>query len=190
METHTEWDLIARCRAGNAAAFEPLVVAYQAEALRVASGLLADSDEAADAVQDAFVRAFHGLDRLEQGSAFGPWFRTVLRNHCIDRLRAPARRRAISLSHPVTAALAVPATAPAKLEAEDVAAVVRSALGAISAEHREVLVLREIAGFSYDEIARALQVAPGTVASRIFHARAALKKVLVARGVSLQELVT
>ena len=91
---------------------------------------------------------------------------------------------------PVTAALAVPATAPAKLEAEDVAAVVRSALGAISAEHREVLVLREIAGFSYDEIARALQVAPGTVASRIFHARAALKKVLVARGVLLQELVT
>jgi RNA polymerase sigma-70 factor (ECF subfamily) len=190
VDPKNEWELIVRCRAGSAAAFEPLVLEYQGEALRVASGLLTDSDDAADAVQDSFVRAFHNLGRLEPGSAFGPWFRTILRNHCIDRLRSPSRKRAVQLADAPAAALAIPESAPSRLHHEELRALVRSALGELSADHREVLVLRELAGFSYDEIARTTGVAAGTVASRIFHARAALKRVLEARGVSLEELLT
>lgn len=94
MDTKHEWELIRRCRAGQASAFEALVRKHEAPALALAGGLLGDADDAADAVQDAFVRAYRTLDRLAEGSAFGPWFRTILRNLCLDRARGAAGARA------------------------------------------------------------------------------------------------
>src|SRR5687767_9312125 len=92
MTYESEWDLVSRCLAGSTGAFEPLVKRHEGPALVVARSLLGDPDEAADAVQDAFVRAYHTLGRLRPGSAFGPWFRAILRNLCLDRLRSPRRR--------------------------------------------------------------------------------------------------
>ncbi|MFW6079468.1 MAG: RNA polymerase sigma factor, partial [Gemmatimonadota bacterium] len=80
MDEAVERDLVARCRRGSTAAFEPLVREYEPPALAIARGMLGDADEAADAVQDAFVRAYRSLGRLREGSRFGPWFRTILRN--------------------------------------------------------------------------------------------------------------
>jgi RNA polymerase sigma factor (sigma-70 family) len=92
VDRRTEWDLISRCRRGSTAAFEPLVRAHEARALAVAEGMLGDVDDAADAVQEAFVKAYRSLRRLREGSTFGPWFRTILRNHCRDRLRSSGGR--------------------------------------------------------------------------------------------------
>src|SRR3990172_2209835 len=96
VDSETERELIDRCRAGSTAAFEPLVKAHEAQALLLAEGLLGDADDAEDAVQDAFVKAYRSLGKLEEGSAFGPWFRAILRNRCIDLLRSAPRRRKAS----------------------------------------------------------------------------------------------
>jgi RNA polymerase sigma-70 factor, ECF subfamily len=183
-----EWDLIRRCRSGSTSAFEPLVREHERRALAMARGYLGDADEAADAVQTAFVKAYRALGRLEEGSGFGPWFRVILRNHCRDLLRSPRRghrpwsdevldREAWSEPHGARG-----------VEGEQLAAAVWQALAAVSAEHREILVLKEMEGLSYAEIAESTGIPAGTVASRLYHARAALKKVLVSRGISMEEI--
>lgn len=180
----SEWKLIRDCRRGRASAFEPLVAGHQAEGLAIAEGLLLDRDDAADAVQEAFVRAWSGLGRLAEGSAFGPWFRTIVRNLCLDRLRAASRQKREPLTERVESEASVEAIGTSRLERADIASAMRAALGAISVSHREVLVLKEIEGLSYDEMARALDIPSGTVASRVFHARAALRRALLNAGVT------
>lgn len=163
--------------------FEPLVLAYQGEALTIAEALLADRDEAADAVQDAFVKAYRGLGRLADGSAFGPWFRAILRNLCLDRLRSPARRDRRALDDSIDEHVRVDPVGTERLERAQLADVIRAALRTLPHAHREVLVLKEIECLTYAEIAQALGIPPGTVASRVFHARAALKRALLDAGV-------
>lgn len=188
MDTQAEWELIRRCRNGSTAAFEPLVRGYEGPALTTARMLLGDGDEAADAVQEAFIRAYRALGRLQEGSAFGPWFRGILRNLCLDRLRSPqARRESWSPRTMDSHAWSEPAGS-VRLERLEIANAVQTALEELSAEHRSVLVLKEMEGLSYVEIAEALGIASGTVASRLYHARAALKKVLVARGITLEDI--
>jgi RNA polymerase sigma-70 factor, ECF subfamily len=188
VDTQAEWDLIVRCRDGSTTAFEPLVRAHEKRALAVAELLLGDADDAADAVQESFVRAYRSLARLREGSDFGAWFRSILRNHCMDRLRAVSRRRRI----PIDDATAAEAgwTEPAGssvIEEQQLAAAVRDALGRISPEHREILMLKEVEDMSYAEIALAMDIPMGTVASRLYHARAALRRAALAAGLSPRE---
>jgi len=183
----SEWELVLRCRAGSTAAYGLLVERYQDRALALAGALLQDADDAADAVQEAFIRAYRTLGRLREGSAFGPWFMAILRNHCLDRLRGPNRRRARWEAGELDRERWSEPSAPATLEREALAAAVRDALGALSPEHRTVLVLKELEGLSYAQIAETLGIQPGTVASRLHHARAALRKVLNDRGITLEE---
>jgi RNA polymerase sigma factor (sigma-70 family) len=187
VDRRTEWDLILRCRRGSTAAFEPLVRAHEARALAVAEGMLGDADDAADAVQEAFVKAYRSLRRLREGSTFGPWFRTIVRNHCRDRLRAAGGRSQVAWEEGAAEEAGREApSAAAALERAELSEAVRGALARISPEHREILVLKEMEGMSYAEIARETGVPAGTVASRLHHARLALRKVLVAGGISLE----
>jgi RNA polymerase sigma-70 factor, ECF subfamily len=181
VNAQSEWSLIMRCREGSAAAFEPLVRRYEPRGLALAGALLGDQDEAQDAVQDAFVSAYRSLHRLAEGSEFGPWFRTILRNLCLDRLRAkPRRTRADWDTSVVDRAVWSEPAAVAALEQERLAAAVHAALDRLSIEHREVLVLKEIEGLSYSGIAELTGTPAGTVGSRLYHARAALRKILEA----------
>jgi RNA polymerase sigma-70 factor, ECF subfamily len=175
----TEWDLIARCRAGSAAAYEPLVRQYEARGLALAGTLLGDADDAQDAVQDAFIKAYRSLNRLAEGSDFGPWFRSILRNLCLDRLRAAPRRARVAWDDAAVdrAAWTEPA-GPVAIASERRIARMRAALERLSVEHRDVLVLKEVEGMSYAEIAQLTGTPAGTVGSRLYHARAALKKIL------------
>jgi RNA polymerase sigma-70 factor, ECF subfamily len=187
VEHQSEWDLIVRCRGGSASAFEPFVRSHERAALAFAEALLGDGDEAADAVQDSFVRAYRSLSKLSPGSAFGPWFRAILRNRCLDRLRsAPARRQVTLDERAVDGTAWTEPVGTARLEHAEVSEAVRSALARLSAEHREVLVLKELEGLSYAGIAAATGVPPGTVASRLHHARSALKKAVMAGGLILE----
>lgn len=183
METTDEWVLIERCRAGSTAAFEPLVPGYEGPALVLAEALLGDPDAAADAVQDAFVRAYRTLHRLERGSGFGPWFRVILRNRCLDVLRAAHRRRRAAVEDAAfTEAGRVEVTALAALERAELSAEVQAALGTLGPAHRQILVLKEMEDMSYAEIAREVGVPEGTVGSRLHHAREALKRALLAHA--------
>jgi len=178
------------CRRGNTAAFEPLVLSHQGDALAIAEALLLDPDDAADAVQEAFIRAYRGLGKLAEGSAFGPWFRSIVRNLCLDRLRSPARRRREALTDAVDAWVSVEPVGTARLERQDLARSIDAALRRLPAAHREVLVLKELEGLSYSDIAGALAIPPGTVASRVYHARSALKRALIAMGVDSTEVAS
>lgn len=182
-----ELELIRKCRRGASAAFEPLVRGHEGRALAVAEALLGDADEAADAVQEAFVRAYRSLRTLREGSAFGPWFRTILRNHCRDRLRGADRRRVEWSPETMDRQGWTEPEGAAGLEREELAGAVRAALARLPPEHREILVLKEMEEMRYAEIAAALDIPPGTVASRLHHARAALRKALTAEGITQEE---
>jgi RNA polymerase sigma-70 factor, ECF subfamily len=181
-----EWELIQRCRRGSRASFEPLVRTHQRAALSIAEALLGNADDAADAVQEAFVKAFSALGRLRDGSSFGPWFRAIVRNHCRDRLRVSRPPQEAWSEEVVDPELWSEASAELSIEREELADAVRSALAAISPEHREILVLKEMEELSYAEIAGIMQIPPGTVASRLYNARAALRKILLQRGVAIE----
>lgn len=149
---------------------------HESRALALAGMLLGDADDARDAVQDAFVKAYRSVGDLIEGREFGPWFRTILRNLCIDRLRSRRRRGHVPLdSRLVDRTAAVEAVGTLRLEREQLADLLHAALDRLSVEHRDVLVLKEIEGMSYAAIAEVTGVTTGTVASRLHHARAALR---------------
>ena len=90
MQQEVERELVLKCPAGDARFYEPLVRAYEPQGLRLALGMMGNADDAHDALQEAFVKAFRSLDRFDGSRAFGPWFFQILRNQCRDLLR---RRR-------------------------------------------------------------------------------------------------
>ncbi len=179
-----EAELIRKCRAGDHSFFEPLVRAYEPEAMRLAVGMLGDPDGAKDAVQQAFIKAYRSLNRFRLGRSFRPWFLQILRNQCRDMLR---RRKAGFEERRMDEVLAerLPSGSNPERDRSRSAAreVLWRALGMISVDHREVLVMKELEGYSYGDIAEAIGVPEGTVASRLFHARRALKEALEWLGV-------
>ncbi len=183
LERSVERELVRKCREGASRFYEPLVRAYEEPALRVAAGMLGgDRERARDAVQDAFVRAWKGLDAYDPDRPFAPWFFSILRNRCRDLARSEGarderERRAVREAAGVRRA---GADGRRREERREARRRVWDALEKISEEHREVLVLRELEGFGYAEIAELLDVPEGTVGSRLYHARDALRDALEA----------
>jgi RNA polymerase sigma factor (sigma-70 family) len=176
---------IERCRNGDHGAFEAVVHAFEPDARRVALGILRDPDAVDDAVQEAFVKAYGGLDRFDPARPFRPWFLRIVRNQCRDVLRrgkaGPAVERITPLLEERVASEAEGADrARDRRAARDL---LWQGLGRISVEHREILVLKDLEGLGYGEIAEALVVPEGTVASRLYHARRALRRALEEMGV-------
>ena len=185
MRSEVEVELIRKCRTGDPRFFEPLVRAYEGPGLRVATGMLGDVDEARDALQEAFVKVFRNISRFDTRRAFGPWFYQILRNQCRDMIRARTSRGAREtrderLEHRPAGAETSPERARERSAARET---LWRGLDAIGADHREILVLKELQGFRYPEIAEILDIPEGTVASRLYHARRALKSALEDLGV-------
>jgi len=175
-----ERELLRKCQAGNARFFEPIVRAYERPGLRVALGMMGNHDDAMDALQDAFVKTWRTLGRFDLRRPFGPWFFRILRNQCRDALRKrKVRFRLEALDERLEMRPADPAKGPERLRARKAARErLWRALERLDEDQREVIVLKEIEGFRYGEIARILSIPEGTVASRLFHARRALANVL------------
>lgn len=185
MQAEVELELIRKCTTGDPRFFEPLVRAYEGPGLRVATGMLGDTDEARDALQEAFVKVFKNLSRFDKKRAFGPWFFQILRNQCRDMIRARNSRGAREtrderLEFRPADAEKGPERVRQRSAARDL---LWRGLDAIGEDHREVIVLKELQGFRYPEIAEILDIPEGTVASRLYHARRALKAALEDLGV-------
>lgn len=185
MTPDVESELIIACRRGEARMYEPLVRAYEPRALRFAVGMLGDGDAARDATQDAFVSAYNKLDRFEVGRPFGPWFFRILRNRCLDELRKIQTRRkaegAVEQMNGKVHGRVI--AAEREVEKKAAAELLWAGLERISPDHRAAIVLRELEGMSYTEMAEALDVPEGTIASRLFHARRELRAALEDMGV-------
>lgn len=186
MQPEVEQELIRKCRAGDPRFYEPLVRAYEGPAMRVAVGMMGNPDDAHDAVQEAFVKVFNSLARFDLKRRFGPWFFQILRNQCRDMLRSrQARGRLETVDERLELRPAGEETGPERLRQRAAAReTLWRGLERIGHEHREILVLKELEGFRYNEIAEILEIPEGTVASRLFHARRALKEALEAMGIS------
>lgn len=184
MHTEVERELIRKCKAGDSRFYEPLVRAYETPGLRLALGMMGNLEDAMDALQDAFVKAFQSIGRFDLTRPFGPWFFQILRNQCRDKLRSrQARFKVEALDERLELRPASAEDGPERQrERVEARETLWRALEQIGDEHREILVLKELQGFRYSEIARILDIPEGTVASRLYHARRALKDALEEMG--------
>ncbi len=184
MGPEVERELIQKCKAGDSRFYEPLVRAYERPGLRLALGMLGNPEDARDALQNAFVKAFEAIARFDLRRPFGPWFFQILRNQCRDQLRSrKARFRLEALDERLELRPADPETGPERRrERAQAREVLWEALEKIGEEHREILILKELQGFRYGEIAAILEIPEGTVASRLYHARRTLKEALETMG--------
>jgi RNA polymerase sigma-70 factor (ECF subfamily) len=183
-------DAVSRARDGDHEAFRVLVERYQGRAYRLAARLLRDPDLARDAVQEGFLKAYGSLARFEGRSAFYTWLYRLVFNLCIDMKRRDRSRRHVAWDDEVArqvspAAEAAPSEAPKPGEAFDrveLRAALAEAIEQLPEDARRTLLLREVDGLSYAEIAEALDIPKGTVMSRLHHARRRVRELLVEAG--------
>jgi RNA polymerase sigma-70 factor (ECF subfamily) len=191
----SDLEAVKRAVEGDHDAFRVLVERYQDRAYGLALRVMRDEEQAKDVVQDAFLKAYRSLDRFEGRSSFYTWFYRVVMNLCIDakRRQPPGRTvewdEAHALETPVGTGLdAVDsdrqrASGPAgDLERAELRETIRRAIEELPDDARQTLMLREIDGLSYSEIAKSLGVPKGTVMSRLHHARRRLRVLLAEQG--------
>jgi RNA polymerase sigma-70 factor (ECF subfamily) len=177
-------ELIERCRRGDVAAFEPLVEKYRQRVWRLAFNVLRNREDAWDAAQEAFVRAWQALDSFKGEAAFYTWLFRIAMNVAHDRLRQRAASgRAFGtervgeeeMERVIIDQEESPDDAAARGEQRER---IMRALDALPAHHRAIIMLSDLEGLSYREIADVLNVPMGTVMSRLHNARKRLKDVL------------
>lgn len=184
MQPDLEKELIRKCKTGDARFYEPLVRAYEPTGLHLALAMMGNEADAQDALQEAFIKAYDALHRFDLRRSFGPWFFQILRNQCRDMLRSrQARFKLEVLDERLELRPESSERGPERTRQRSAAReTLWRALERIGEEHREILVLKELQGFRYNEIAQILDIPEGTVASRLFHARRALKEALESLG--------
>ena len=184
-----ETTLVARLRQRDERAFTWMVRRYQDRVFGLVFRMLGDRQEAEDLAQEVFVTVFKAIDSFRGESLFTTWLYRIATNHCRNRLKYLARRHhqrqldiADTAEHDLDGRLSQPVARPDKqLEGYELERVIQTAMTQLDEDHREVLVLRDVEQLSYEEIAQILDVAEGTVKSRLFRARAALRARIVAR---------
>ena len=180
----TEAELVRAAQRGEQDAFAQLVEANQGRIYTLAYRMTGNVETARDLTQETFLSAWQALPRFRGKSAFSTWLYRMAVNACIDFLRREKRRAVLPLSSEDDA-LQLPDQGPSPqeaLEQQERLLALRQALAALSPHHRKVLVLRELEGLSYREIAQYLGLEEGTVKSRIARARLALRDALIATG--------
>ena len=182
----TDQQLIDQTLAGNTDAFGGLVGRHQDRLFNSIVHLMRNESDAQDVVQDAFLLALTKLDSFKGNSQFYTWLFRIARNSAISRLRK--KRPKVSLDSPSVGGHAddvMPLELPGKvaapsdeMERQERAQGLMDALGRLSPEHREILVLREMDGLDYETIGEMLELAVGTVRSRLHRARSQLREFL------------
>jgi RNA polymerase sigma-70 factor, ECF subfamily len=185
---------VSRLQANEDGAYDELVRVYHTSIFHVAYRMLGDSSDAADAVQEIFLKVFRNVQRFRGDSSLKTWIYRIAFSEILNRLRWWKRRfrsSTVSLDDQPEGKgpyihLASSSPSPLQvLEAKERENAIQQALTKLSGEHRSIVILRDIEGFSYSEIADILGISSGTVKSRLARARADMKKSL-ARYLSIQ----
>ena len=184
-----EQQLVSRARAGDDSAFAQLMQDNEKRVYNLTLRMTGNPEDAMDLAQETFLNAWRGLKFFKGDSAFSTWVYRLANNACIDHLRKQSRRRDINAPLPVDPEDDHLPEVPDEryrpdrlLERQDTRRALESGLAQLTDEHRQVLVMREISGLSYQEIGHILQLEAGTVKSRIARARLALRKILTESG--------
>lgn len=177
-------ELVKRTQAGDAASFEKLVRKYQDRVFNLALAIIRDKSQAEDLAQEVFAKAYFSLNNFKGASGFFTWIYRLAINHCLDWLRKGQRKGQVSLDE-------VPGYQLDRMvnpghgqgpedsqERRERHQLLHKALTSLSGPHRAVIVLKDVEGFSYKEIATLVNCSEGTVKSRLFRAREELKRKL------------
>ncbi|OLC77600.1 MAG: RNA polymerase subunit sigma-24 [Deltaproteobacteria bacterium 13_1_40CM_4_68_19] len=171
--------LVKAAQTGDAQAFRALVERYQRRVVQLALAMTKDADEAMDIAQETFVRVHRYLPSFKGDSSFFTWTYRIAMNLCLDAQRRKGRLERVDVEQgdeaeieaamdPPSAALAGPQRQALNAELRDR---IEEALASLSENHRAILLLREVEGLSYEDLAKVLGIRKGTVMSRLFHAR-------------------
>ena len=188
MNLTDEGSIIERCKNGDREAFASIVSHYMRPAYYVALGYVGSPDDALDLSQDAFVNAFRHIRRFDSSRKFFPWFYSILKNLCMNHLTRERRRRESSIDEMAEEG---PVPIPVETVDPEQSAVRRDlevrvgvALQRLRAKDREIIILQHFQDYSYQEIADLLGIPIGTVMSRLYGARRAMRRELEKLGIS------
>ncbi|HYG66339.1 MAG TPA: sigma-70 family RNA polymerase sigma factor, partial [Anaeromyxobacteraceae bacterium] len=180
--------LVSQARAGDAGAFRALVVRHQRKVYAVALGIVKDPDLAWDVAQDAFVRVHEHLAEFKGESAFSTWVLRIATHLAIDSVRRErtslkdelddVRDEALAEGGEGILATTLGTDPQANALRRELSVKITEALASLPEKHRTILVLREVEGLSYEELAERLGIHKGTVMSRLFHARKKMQAAL------------
>lgn len=183
-EQLNESQLLAQAQGGSLEAFNALVLRYQDFVYSLSYRIMGDSDSAADASQDAFFMAYRKLETFRGGN-FKAWLARITTNTCYDQLRRQKRRPADYLEDLIPEDSAdeapIPADSPSpeqEAQRSDLNAALQQCINGLNPEQRTVLVLSDVQGFSYQEVAENIGAELGTVKSRLSRARLAMRRCL------------
>ncbi len=189
MTREREQAVIRQILDGDVNAFEELMAAYEKNVYNLALRMVNDREDAADMAQEAFIKAYQSLSSFRGDSKFSVWLYRIVSNVCLDFLRRRNRRSTVSLSveddEGEEAQLDIPDetfSPEAQLERRLTREAVQRGLSGLPPDSRQILLLREIQGLSYEEIAQVLDLEVGTVKSRLFRARKKLCAFLLKDG--------
>jgi RNA polymerase sigma-70 factor (ECF subfamily) len=184
----SEIDLVRRCQDGDSEAFDELVVRYRTRVFGMIYNMVHSEQDAWDLAQDSFVKAWKSIKRFRGQSSFYTWIYRIVMNVTIDWLRKKQVKAggaefddSIQLKDvdPASRTLPTPDALPSEnLEQREIRAEIDKAIAQLSPEHRAVILMKEIEGMQYHEIAETLGCSIGTVMSRLFYARKKLQNLL------------
>jgi len=188
-----DWELVRKCKRGDPDAFGHLVRRHQRSVLSFCLRFLGNVEDAEDVAQETFVQAYRNIGRFRPRAKFSTWLFTIAKNLSLNLIRDEKRgtRRMVPIddgSEGVILAADPERVPDTEAAAHETVELVRTALDRLSPEHKVVVVLRDLEGLSYREIAYVMKWRPGTVKSRLSRARANLKRVL-ANDVERGELI-
>jgi RNA polymerase sigma-70 factor (ECF subfamily) len=174
--------IIDRCLGGDEAAWEQVIARFKRKVFHIAYKFTGRHDAAEDLTQEVFLKVFKSLDKFHRDADFSTWLSSVARNYCIDHYRASKREKEVVVEDLVAFDLA-PASVGSNphraLEDRDRRSFLRRGLEALPEKLREAVVLRDLQGLSYQEMAERLELPEGTVKSRINRGREELTRLLL-----------
>lgn len=190
-----EKDLLQKARNGDIEAFELLIEKHQKKVFNIALRMIGNYDDASELAQEVFIRVFKSIRSFKEESSFSTWIYRITANVCLDEIRKRKNKNFVSLDDDlklddgdVKRQVMDPEPTPEILaEKNETRKIVNEAIQSLPADHRIVIALRDIQGFSYDEISKIVNCPVGTVKSRINRARQTLREILKARMELLNE---
>ncbi|NLD50301.1 MAG: sigma-70 family RNA polymerase sigma factor [Clostridiaceae bacterium] len=190
-----ERELVERAKTGDVEAFEQLIEGCEKKVFNIAFRMIANYEDAKEVAQEVFIRAFKSISKFKGDSLFSTWIYKITTNVCLDEIRKRKNKKIISLAeeieidgNEVKRQIRDEGPGPeSEAESNEVKKAVIDSINSLPEDYKTVIVLRDIHGFSYEEIAKFINCPEGTVKSRINRARQSLKNILQKRKELLNE---